>query len=321
MTDNSTVKISTFKFAGGPADYPAYARQMRSLMALWEADDVEEGQEVYRCIYVDNVEAESAAQKKASRKAYHVIMMGLSAEVLRTIPEVTVGDGKALWQALQQRYCSSEAHHVQSLVTRLFETDVAAFETVDAYLVALEVILAQLRASGTDATPSDARLVSHVCARLPMSFCGIVAAFVGGDTPVWSKFCERVRQFELSVPKAARPLPMAAAVTAPAQQPARQSRRGGRRVFKGVCHVCQKPGHRKYECPVVKELVQRRGGTSVSTDETVFAAHGTAESPAPSQLAFAVDSAATVHVCVERRAFRPVESVSTVDRCRGRPHS
>ena len=48
MTDNSTVKISTFKFAGGPADYPAYARQMRSLMALWEADDVEEGQEVYR---------------------------------------------------------------------------------------------------------------------------------------------------------------------------------------------------------------------------------------------------------------------------------
>lgn len=268
-----------------------------------------------------------------------------------------------LWTALSDKYAGTSAAHKAELWNQLATDKMKKSETFSAYRARKENIMTQLHNSGNSL--SDEVKSTWLTRGLPEEWATFVESLegVGYDKMSWSEVCRRLeaREYKLQVKTEEMAAIAAAATAAAAEHEAHMAGgyRSGNNRFGGgrggfnnrgggagehmqdTCWQCNKPGHRKNDCPdnagkpkceychkighradVCRSRLRATGGSSSAyapkpqieqkrDDHSLFAAFNVFTGPTSADsVVFILDSGASCHFVNDKQLLSDIKTVN-----------
>ena len=314
-------KVQTFVFDGDKQAYPMWALQMTSMFALSDLagvvdhvaddDDAEVG-----------VRQPPAAAKNA--EVFHKLCISLGPSCSHLVRKVPMGDGRALWDKIRSEYASPKRANIQSLLSAILSCPFKG--NVSEYLLSMDRLLAQLKATGEDCAAAERSASLRVAQSLPDRFSVITSRVLLEENYSWDDFSGDLRVYLEAIGSSQATSSGASGLMAHGKQPSERGR--GRnsgsvgKPFNGTCHFCGRQGHRRAQCKealrILEQAKRDRGsahlaaGSEPASEGSAFAFWASEEMQAivphdgPAPVSWCADSGASFHVCNDERLFTTI---------------
>lgn len=240
-------KISVVHFDGTHKKFAAWSRQIESIFALADLDVVLEGEKV-------DLEDERVAAK--NKKVYHHLVVALTGKATAVIARVKKGDGRALWDELQDEYASTSKPSVHAVHQQLLSHTMQESKSAIDFADDLEEIMDQLRVGDfEDMGATEDLALAQLCKELPSEYSALVLRITADDLK-WTDARRQLRAFaEARGPIEKQQDGAASAFTARQEGQRRPADKANFSSFNGLCNFCREPGHRKANCAKANKVL------------------------------------------------------------------
>lgn len=287
-----------------PTKYDDWAFRMTSVFALMDLDNIVNAQSL------DGVDAAK------NTKVFHIILAVCEGPIMSTLragiaqlAQRHKTSGHHAWNILRKKYGTTTDTAVMAVNREIMDQP---FTTLEEYTEYITTRLAKLRSSDSSVKMDDTAVLARVITAVPAEYSAVVHAHMGKQNGTVDELIQDLQDFAIARGPALAPSSSNAfAVHGRGNERGERAggfgdRRGGPRRGPprgpSRCFLCDKTGHRSFDCPLKKKFHEFLNGSGPSSAHAVGA---------PSS-SFIVDSGAEIHV-IGKHGLSLFDNITMVD--------
>ncbi len=182
-------------FSGQQTDYPQWRRKFTSYLIekVGKDDDDKEAAVTDLLDLTKDFEPNNAVKRSANTKVYRHVSMALPDDI-DFDEQPTVGDGRALWQLLKDRYAPNTASFVRTLNEQILLSGPTGNDLSE-WIATINHAREHLKCTGSGDAMSDSQIVEHVCRNLPEAYraAGLIFLARKAEDRTWSALTRALR--------------------------------------------------------------------------------------------------------------------------------